>query len=56
MTDSSSQPHPLRVNLCQHEGGTGCPNDDSGRHYFAHIDPHRDGRICIDCGEPEVGH
>lgn len=33
--------------------GTGCPDDANGRHYFAFIDPMRDGRICIDCGAPE---
>jgi len=26
---------------------------DIGTHYFAFIDPMVDGRICIDCGEPE---
>lgn len=39
---------------CSHEGGTGCPDDESGRHYYAHIDPSIDGRICIDCGSIEV--
>jgi hypothetical protein len=33
--------------------GSGCPADDNGNHYFAFIDPERDGRICIDCGAPE---
>jgi hypothetical protein len=35
------------------ESGAGCPMVDIGTHYFAFIDPMVDGRICIDCGEPE---
>ena len=35
------------------ESGTGCPETEGGPHYFAFIDPSQDGRICIDCGEPE---
>lgn len=35
------------------ESGSGCPEADGGPHYFAFIDPNSDGRICIDCGEPE---
>lgn len=38
---------------CNFSGGTGCPETDGGPHYFAHIDPQYDGRICIDCGERE---
>lgn len=33
--------------------GTGCPEDDEGKHYFAFIDPSQHGRVCIDCGTPE---
>jgi len=33
--------------------GSGCPGDENGRHYFAFIDPLVNGRLCIDCGEPE---
>lgn len=39
---------------CSHEGGSGCPADENGRHYYAHIDPNWPGRICIDCGSPEA--
>lgn len=35
------------------ESGSGCPETDGGPHYFAFIDPSRDGRVCIDCGAPE---
>ena len=35
------------------ESGTGCPETNGGPHYFAHIAPPYDKRICIDCGEPE---
>ena len=38
---------------CSMTGGSGCPDDETGRHYYAHIDPQYDGRICIDCGERE---
>lgn len=36
------------------ESDTGCPETDGGPHYFAFIDPSVDGRVCIDCGEPEI--
>lgn len=36
------------------ESGTGCPEANGGPHYFAFIDSSVDGRVCIDCGEPEV--
>lgn len=35
------------------ESGRGCPETDGGPHYFAFIDPSRDNRVCIDCGEDE---
>lgn len=41
------------VIACRMAGGSGCPEVDGGPHYFAYIDPSRDVRICIDCGEPE---
>ena len=37
------------------ESGSGCPETNGGRHYFAFIDPQFDGRICIDCAHPEQG-
>ncbi|QDB74786.1 hypothetical protein KNU56_gp09 [Gordonia phage Arri] len=43
-----------RVIICQMTGGSGCPDDEQGRHYFAYIDPNQDCRICIDCGAPET--
>lgn len=49
MTDHRSieEFHATRVS------GTGCPETDGGPHYFAHLDPNYDGRMCIDCGTPE---
>ena len=44
----------MKVHVCQHEGGSGCPDADGGPHYYAHIDPEQVGRICIDCGAPEA--
>ena len=40
----------MGVIACSMTGGSGCPDDETGRHYYAHIDPQYDGRICIDCG------
>ncbi|UXZ57070.1 hypothetical protein [Curtobacterium sp. Arg-1] len=44
------------VTICSMESGSGCPGSDGGPHYFAHIGPTKDTRICIDCGvdEPET--
>lgn len=44
------------ITICSFSGGTGCPGDaEKGQHYYAYIDPSVEGRICIDCGEPEGG-
>lgn len=50
----NNDPRRAQLNICQHEGGTGCPETSGGVHYFAHVDPQYDGQICIDCGEREA--
>lgn len=36
------------------DGPNDCPDDANGRHYFIHLDPNYNGRMCMDCGQPEV--
>lgn len=44
----------VQVIACTFSGGSGCPGAEGGSHYYAHIDPNYDGRLCIDCGEEET--
>lgn len=54
MTGCEIGPNVIAFSFSGDAANNECSGDDSVRHYFAHIDPNYDGRICIDCGEPEV--